>query len=96
MWVNLKHLNHGVKIKSKSEAVVKQIRRKTCRKYSSEEKIRIILDGLGGEDMYVVKTYWTDFVNSVKIKRMNKKIHSNDERLLVPLTDACIMLSIFS
>lgn len=39
-----------MKSKSKPEAVVKQIRRKTRRKYSSEEKICIILEGLRGEN----------------------------------------------
>ena len=39
-----------MKSKSKPEKVVRQIRRKTHRKYSSEEKIRIILEGLRGED----------------------------------------------
>ena len=38
-----------MKSKSKPEKVVRQIRRKTHRKYSSEEKIRIILEGLRGE-----------------------------------------------
>jgi transposase len=38
------------KKKSKSEAVVRQIRRKTRRKYSAEEKIRIVLEGLRGEE----------------------------------------------
>ena len=33
-----------------SEKVVKDIRRRTRRKYSAEEKIRIVLDGLRGED----------------------------------------------
>ena len=33
-----------------SEKVVKDIRRNTHRKYSAEEKIRIVLDGLRGED----------------------------------------------
>ena len=33
-----------------SEKIVKAIKRKTRRKYSSEEKIRIVLDGLRGED----------------------------------------------
>ena len=33
-----------------SEKVMKDIRRKTRRNFSSEEKIRIILDGLRGED----------------------------------------------
>ena len=34
----------------KSEAVVRDIKRRTHRKYSAEEKIRIVLDGLRGED----------------------------------------------
>jgi transposase len=33
-----------------SESVVREIRRKTRRKYSSEEKIRIVLEGLRGEE----------------------------------------------
>ena len=32
------------------EAVVREIRRKTRRKFSAEEKIRIVLDGLRGEN----------------------------------------------
>ena len=36
--------------KVSSEAVVKDIRRRTRKKYSSEEKIRIVLDDLRGED----------------------------------------------
>ena len=36
--------------KNKSaEATVRNIRRKTRKKYSAEEKIRIVLDGLRGE-----------------------------------------------
>ena len=38
------------KTESNPEAVVREIRRKTRRKFSSEEKIRIVLDGLKGED----------------------------------------------
>jgi len=38
------------KAESGSEAVVREIRRKTRRKFSSEEKIRIILEGLKGEE----------------------------------------------
>ena len=34
---------------SNTEKVVKDIRRKTRRKFSTEEKIRIVLDGLRGE-----------------------------------------------
>ena len=33
-----------------SELVVKDIRRRTRKKYSSEDKIRIVLEGLRGED----------------------------------------------
>jgi transposase len=33
-----------------AESVVKEIRRKTRRKFSSEEKIRIVLEGLKGEE----------------------------------------------
>ena len=36
--------------KVSSESIVREIKRKTRRKFSSEEKIRIVLDGLRGED----------------------------------------------
>ena len=36
--------------KSDPESVVREIKRRTRRKYSSEEKIRIILEGLRGEE----------------------------------------------
>jgi transposase len=36
--------------KSSSEKTVREIKRRTRRKYSAEEKIRIIMDGLRGED----------------------------------------------
>jgi len=39
-----------MKSKSKPEAVVRDIKRKTRKKYSSEEKIRIVLEGLRGDD----------------------------------------------
>ena len=52
------HRNHqGVEMrqtsgtrKSLGEKVVKDIRRATRKQYSAEEKIRIVLDGLKGED----------------------------------------------
>jgi len=37
--------------KVSSESFITDIRRKTCEKYSSEEKIRIVLEGLRGEDI---------------------------------------------
>ena len=36
--------------KGTAESVVREIRRKTRKKYSSEEKIRIVLDGMRGEE----------------------------------------------
>ena len=36
--------------KSPAEKTVRDIRRKTRKQYSAEEKIRIIIDGLGGEE----------------------------------------------
>ncbi len=38
------------KKKKSAESVIKEIRRKTRRKFSSEEKIRIIIEGLKGEE----------------------------------------------
>jgi transposase len=38
------------KAKQNPESVVKEIKRNTRRKFNSEEKIRIILEGLRGED----------------------------------------------
>lgn len=35
--------------KASAEATIKTIRRKTARKYSAEEKIRIVLEGLRGD-----------------------------------------------
>ena len=37
--------------KVSSESIVKDIRRRTRKKYSSEEKIRIVLEGLRGEEI---------------------------------------------
>ena len=36
-----------------AESTVREIRRKTRRKYSAEEKVRIVLEGLRGEDSIV-------------------------------------------
>jgi transposase len=40
----------SVSTKSPAEKAVRDIRRKTRKQYSAEEKIRIILDGLRGEE----------------------------------------------
>ena len=50
-------LTRGVEMKQKpagrqssSEHIIKDIKRKTRKQYGAEEKIRIVLDGLRGED----------------------------------------------
>jgi transposase len=40
----------GPKAKQDPESVVREIKRRTRRKFNSEEKIRIIIEGLRGED----------------------------------------------
>ena len=44
--------------KPSAEKSVRDIRRATRRKYSAEEKIRIVMEGLRAE-VYVVRTFWT-------------------------------------
>ena len=40
------------------EAIVREIKRKTRRKYSSEEKIRIVLEGLSPSQIYPTRAPW--------------------------------------
>ena len=40
------------------ESVVREIKRKTRRKFNSEEKIRIVLEGLKGEDSIAPSLYY--------------------------------------
>ncbi len=40
----------GVKTKASPESIVRDIKRKTLRKFTAEEKIRILLEGLRGEE----------------------------------------------
>ena len=42
-----------------AERTIKDIRRQTRKRYSAEEKIRIVLAGLRGEDMSVVRVFGT-------------------------------------
>ncbi len=39
-----------IRKKKSAESVIKELKRKTRRKFSAEEKIRIVIDGLKGED----------------------------------------------
>jgi len=40
----------SVPVKAPAEEVLKDIRRQSCRHYSAEDKIRIVLEGLRGEE----------------------------------------------
>jgi transposase len=46
--------------KTSPESVVRDIRRKTRKKYTAEEKIRIVLEGLRGEES-ITKMFLTKF-----------------------------------
>lgn len=48
----------SVSSKDAAEKLVKNIRRKTARKYSAEEKIRIVLTGLRGEESIAASLYY--------------------------------------
>ena len=47
-----------MKSKKPAEKAVRDIRRKTRRQYSSEEKIRIVLEGLRGEESIAALCRW--------------------------------------
>jgi transposase len=51
VWVDstIKRGGYAMEEKSGAESVVREIKRRTRKKYSSEEKIRIVLEGLRGE-----------------------------------------------
>ena len=46
--------------KAPAEKAVRDIRRKTRRKHSTEEKIRIVLEGLRGEESIANSCFWSD------------------------------------
>ena len=52
--------------KSPAERVVKDIRRQTRRHFSAEDKIRIVLDGLRGEDSIAAT-----MVNAIRRRRVS-------------------------
>jgi transposase len=56
--------------KSHGEKVVKDIRRATRKQYSAEEKIRIVLDGLKGEDSIAELYRREGIAQSLAIKKM--------------------------
>ena len=60
--------------KSPGEKIVKEIKRATRKQYSSEEKIRIVLDGLRGEDSIAEVCRREGISQGVYGKKVNKLI----------------------
>jgi transposase len=56
---------------SNTEKAVKDLRRKTRRKFSAEEKNRIVLDGLRGEDS-IAELYRREGINTNQYYRWSK------------------------
>ena len=64
-----------------SEKVVKDIRRRTRRKHPAEEKIRVVLDGLRGEDS-IAKLYRREGINQNVYYRWSKEfLEAGKQRL---------------
>jgi transposase-like protein len=61
--------------KQSSEAAVRDIRRKTRRRFSAEEKIRIVLDGLRGE-LSVARPieHWARQFEARRIRRLREPV----------------------
>lgn len=64
---------------SNTEKTVKDIRRKTRRKFSTEEKIRIVLDGLRGE-VSIAEPGRREGINSNLYYRWSKDVPCQSRR----------------
>jgi len=66
---------------SSSEQIIRDIKRKTRKQYSAEEKIRIVLDGLRGEDsieqMMLVQAYTLDVIANNLFRRSKNQEYLN-------------------
>jgi len=66
---------------SGSEQMVRNIRRKTRRQYSAEEKIRIVLDGLRGEDSIAELCRREGLAQSIYYKWSKEFLEAGKKRL---------------
>ena len=66
---------------SGSEQMVRNIRRKTRRQYSAEEKIRIVLDGLRGEDTIAELCRREGLAQSIYYKWSKEFLEAGKKRL---------------
>ena len=69
------------KTRKSPESVVREIKRKTRRKFKAEEKIRIILDGLKGEDSIASICRREGIVPSVYYKWSKAFLEAGKQRL---------------
>ena len=67
--------------KVSSESVVKDIRRRTRKKYSSEEKIRIVIDGLRGEDSISSLCHREDIPANLYYRQSKDFLEADKKRL---------------
>ena len=65
---------------SSSEKIIRDIRRKTRKQYSAEEKIRIVLDGLRGEDSIAEALRVIPFQKLHPMTRRSSLHHIHDTR----------------
>ena len=66
---------------SGSEQTIRTIRRKTRRQYSAEEKIRIVLDGLRGEDSIAELSRRESLAESMYYKWSKEFLEAGKKRL---------------
>ena len=64
-----------------SERIIRDIRRKTRKQYSAEEKIRIVLDGLRGEDSIAELCRREGIVQSLYYKWSKEFMEAGKKRL---------------
>ena len=60
--------------KAPAEQVLKDIRRQTCRQYSAEEKIRIVLEGLRGEENISELCSRSGFLFHLRSLRLRRRV----------------------
>ena len=67
------------------ESVVKEIKRKTRRKFSAEEKIRIVLEGLKGEESITAICRREGIVPNLYYRWSKDFLEAGKRRLVIPL-----------
>ena len=64
-----------------NEKLVKDIRRRTRKKYSSEEKIRIVLEGMRGEESIAELCRWEGLNQNVYYRWSKEFLEAGKQRL---------------